>query len=100
MSNLVTTSYCDLVAGSQTRAGEFVSSVLSAIPTAIAKPILDYQRVNVQRDIIMSAIEANQRTREDIMETIRTLGKEGKLTPELMTMLFASYNQALIQLPF
>lgn len=99
MNNIVSNSYYDLVSTSSTGAGEFVSSVLGALPTAVAKPFLDYKRMTVQGDIITHAIEANQKTREDIMKTIRDLGMAGQLTSELAQLLFAAYNQALIQLP-
>ena len=72
---------------------------LSALPMAITRPLLEYRRLNAQVDVIMRAIEANEKTREDIMKTIRELGAAGQLTPELAPYLFAAYNQALIQLP-
>lgn len=100
MSNLVSKSYYDLISTPSSNVGEIVSSALSAVPTALAKPFLDYERVKTQGNIVMKAIDANQKTREDIMNTIRSLGMAGKLTPELSQRLFTAYNQALIQLPF
>lgn len=100
MNNLVTSSYYDLVPDGKTGGDGIVSSILNALPMAVTKPLLEYRRLNAQVDIIMRSIEANQKTREDIMKTIRELGAAGELTPELAQYLFAAYNQALIQLPF
>lgn len=98
MNNLVTNSYYDLVTGTKSSGDGIVSSILNALPMAVAKPLLEYRRMDVQVDIIMRAIEANEKTKEDIMKTIRELGAADKLTPELTQYLFAAYNQALIQL--
>ena len=99
MNNLVASSYYDLAPTTKASAEGIVSSVLSALPMAITRPLLEYRRLNAQVDVIMRAIEANEKTREDIMKTIRELGAAGQLTPELAQYLFAAYNQALIQLP-
>ena len=96
MNNKITPNSCYEMMPSSN--GNVVSSVLSALPMAIVRPLLEYRRMDVQIDIIIRAIEANERTREDIMKTIRELGTAGKLTPELTQYLFAAYNQALIQM--
>lgn len=83
MNNLVTSSYYDLAPTTKASAEGIVSSVLSALPMAITRPLLEYRRLNAQVDVIMRAIEANEKTREDIMKTIRELGAAGQLTPEL-----------------
>ena len=89
MNNKITPNSCYEMMPSSN--GNVVSSVLSALPMAIVRPLLEYRRMDGQ-------IEANERTREDIMKTIRELGTAGKLTPELTQYLFAAYNQALIQM--
>ena len=91
MNNLVTSSYYDLAPTTKASAEGIVSSVLSALPMAITRPLLEYRRLNAQVDVIMRAIEANEKTREDIMKTIRELGAAGQLTPELAQYLFAKH---------
>ena len=100
MNNLVSGNCYNLTSGIQNGGDGLFSSFLSALPMAVAKPVLEYRRLNAQTDIIIKAIESNEKTKEDIMKTIRELGESGNLTPELVQYLFAAYNQALIQMPF
>ena len=72
-------------------------SVLSALPTAIARPFLEYRRIGAQAPVIIKALETNEQSLADIMKTIRELGIAGQLTPELTQYPFAAYNQALMQ---
>ena len=71
--------------------------VLSALPTALSRPFLEYRRIGAQASVIIKAMEMNEKSRADIMKTIRELGSAGQLTPELVQYLFAAYNQALMQ---
>ena len=100
MKDLVTRGFFDLESVRNSGAEGIVSSVLKSISTAIAQGNLEEAKIKGKIEIILKAIEANENTREDIMKTIRELGKAGQLTPELTQYLFAAYNQALIQLPF
>ena len=70
---------------------------LSALPTALSRPFLEYRRIGAQASVIIKAMEMNEKSRADIMKTIRELGSAGQLTPELVQYLFAAYNQALMQ---
>ena len=99
MNRLAKNNYYDLPTTTNASAEGFVSSFLSALPMAIAKPLLECRRLDAQVDLILRAIEANEKTREDILRTIRELAVAGQLTPELVQYLFAAYNQTLIQLP-
>lgn len=100
MKDLVTRGFFDLESVQNSGAEGIVSSVLKSISTAIAQGNLEEAKIKGKIEIVLKAIEANENTREDIMKTIRELGKAGQLTPELTQYLFAAYNQALIQLPF
>ncbi len=100
MKDLVTRGFFDLESVRNSGAEGIVSSVLKSISTAIAQGNLEEAKIKGKIEIVLKAIEANENTREDIMKTIRELGKAGQLTPELTQYLFAAYNQALIQLPF
>ena len=100
MKDLVTRGFFDLASVRNSGAEGIVSSVLKSISTAIAQGNLEEAKIKGRIEIVIKAIEANENTREDIMKTIRELGKAGQLTPELTQYLFAAYNQALIQLPF
>ena len=100
MKDLVTRGFFDLESVRNSGAEGIVSSVLKSISTAIAQGNLEEAKIKGRIEIVIKAIEANENTREDIMKTIRELGKAGQLTPELTQYLFTAYNQALIQLPF
>lgn len=100
MKDLVTRGFFGLESVRNSGAEGIVSSVLKSISTAIAQGNLEEAKIKGKIEIVLKAIEANENTREDIMKTIRELGKAGQLTPELTQYLFAAYNQALIQLPF
>lgn len=100
MKDLVTRGFFDLESVQNSGAEGIVSSVLKSISTAVAQGNLEEAKIKGKIEIVLKAIEANENTREDIMKTIRELGKAGQLTPELTQYLFAAYNQALIQLPF
>lgn len=100
MKDLVTRGFFDLESVRNSGAEGIVSSVLKSVSTAIAQGNLEEAKIKGKIEIVLKAIEANENTREDIMKTIRELGKAGQLTPELTQYLFAAYNQALIQLPF
>ena len=100
MKDLVTRGFFDLESVRNSGAEGIVSSVLKSVSTAIAQGNLEEAKIKGRIEIVIKAIEANENTREDIMKTIRELGKAGQLTPELTQYLFTAYNQALIQLPF
>lgn len=100
MKDIVTRGFFDLESVQNYGAEGIVSSVLKSISTAIAQGNLEEAKIKGKIEIVLRAIEANENTREDIMKTIRELGKAGQLTPELTQYLFTAYNQALIQLPF
>lgn len=100
MKDIVTRGFFDLESVQNYGAEGIVSSVLKSFSTAIAQGNLEEAKIKGKIEIVLRAIEANENTREDIMKTIRELGKAGQLTPELTQYLFTAYNQALIQLPF
>lgn len=100
MKDIVTRGFFDLESVQKSGAEGIVSSVLKSISTAIAQGNLEEGKIKGKIEIVLRAIEANENTREDIMKTIRELGKAGQLTPELTQYLFTANNQALIQLPF
>lgn len=70
-----------------------MSDILSAIPSALAKPILDYQRTKAQRELCAIAIAARRRERAEILRTMQILAKYGQLTPELSQQLMVAYHQ-------
>lgn len=100
MKDLVTRNFFDLESDRNAGSNGIVSSVLMSISRVFGYHSLEEEKIKGQIEIVIRAIEANENTREDIMKTIRELGKAGQLTPELTQYLFAAYNQALIQLPF
>ena len=75
-----------------TTIGSLASELLSAIPYALARPILDYQRTNKQADLIKAALEAWKQERADILATMRVLAQYNQLTPELNQMLMVAYG--------
>lgn len=71
----------------------YTSDLLSAIPLAIAAPILSYQRTKAQKEIIIKQIESNRAERVEIMRTMRELARLGQLTPEVTQQLLVAYYQ-------
>ena len=81
-----------LSTSNNTTIGSLASELLSAIPYALAKPILDYQRTKKQADLIKTALEARKQERADILATMRVLAQHNQLTPELYQMLMIAYG--------
>lgn len=75
-----------------TTIGSLASALLSAIPYALAKPILDYQRTKEQADLMKVALEVRKQERADILATMRVLAQYGQLTPDLYQMLMVAYG--------
>ncbi|EEQ61969.1 hypothetical protein CBFG_05681 [Clostridiales bacterium 1_7_47FAA] len=71
----------------------FVNDLISAVPMAIASPILAYQRTKAQKKLAEIAIEARKCERDEILHTMRVLAKYGALTPELSQQLMVAYYQ-------
>lgn len=69
------------------------SDILSAIPMALASPILSYQRTKEQARLTELAIEARRLERSEIMKTMRVLAENGALTPEITQYLMVAYYQ-------
>lgn len=96
MNEIINNHPNHLVVGNMSGDGIFLSA-LSALPTTLSRPFLEYRRIGAQASVIIKAMEMNEKSRADIMKTIRELGSAGQLTPELVQYLFAAYNQALMQ---
>lgn len=84
----------------------FVAELLAAVPYALAKPILDYQKIRTQEKLYSIAIETRKQERlysiaievrkqerADIMQTMQILAQYGQLTPELSQQLMTAYYQ-------
>lgn len=96
MNELMSTrgSYGDLSVYSGTASvNGFVAELLAAVPYALAKPILDYQKMKTQGKLYAIAIETRRQERADIMKTMQVLAKYGQLTPELSQQLMTAYYQ-------
>lgn len=72
--------------------GGFAQELLSAIPFALAAPILAYQTRKVQQKLIEISIAAKRSERLEILKTIQILAKYGQLTDELSRQLMIAYN--------
>mgnify|MGYP006987438192 CR=1 FL=1 len=95
MNNLVTHNFFD--SGFDRNAGSNrISFVLTSISKVLGYRSLEEAKIKGQLEIALRTIEVNANTREDIMKTIRELGKAGQLTPELAQYLFTAYNQVLM----
>jgi len=70
---------------------DFAQGLLSAIPMALASPILDYQKVKEQSRLLELAINAQTKNRADIMSTIRALAADGQLSSDKFQTLMAAY---------
>lgn len=75
--------------------GNLVSDILSALPSCIAKPFLDYQRTKSQKELLEFAIQAKRMEKEKILETMQVLAKYDQLTPELSDWLMQAYMQPI-----
>lgn len=73
--------------------GGFVTELLSSIPSALARPILDYQRMKTQESLMKLALEAKKAERIEILKTMRVLAEKGQLTPEISQALLSAYYQ-------
>lgn len=71
----------------------FVAELLAAVPYALARPILNYQKTKAQEKLYAIAIETRRQERADIMQTMQVLAKYGQLTPELLQQLMTAYYQ-------
>lgn len=76
-----------------------LTAILSALPSAIASPFLEYQRTRAQKQSLMIAMEAKKVERMEILRTIRVLAQCGQLTKELSDVLLSAYYQAPILYP-
>lgn len=74
----------------------FCTDLLSSIPLALAKPILNYQKTKGQIELCKNAIEAKHLERKEILYTMQVLARHGQLTPEIFQQLMVAYTQ----LPF
>lgn len=70
----------------------FAQEFLSAIPLALAAPILAYQKTRAQAKLLEIAVEAKRRERTEILRTMQILAKYGQLTDELSRQLMIAYN--------
>lgn len=70
----------------------FAQEIISAIPLALAAPILSYQKTKEQAKLLEIAIEAKRRERSEILKTMQILAKYGQLTDELSRQLMIAYN--------
>ena len=52
-------------------------SVLSALPTAIARPFLEYRRIGAQAPVIIKALETNEQSLADIIRRFGNLASLG-----------------------
>lgn len=75
------------------------TELLSSIPSALARPLLEYQRTKEEARLVELAIKAKQVERVEILKTIRVLAENGQLTPEISQTLLCSYYQAPIYYP-
>ena len=98
MKNIIERGYDEIVTRS-CEGESILGTVAGAIPSGLAKPLLDHQRIKYQKELIEKVIEANKQTKADLMHTLRELASQGQLTPEIVGHIFAAYNQALIQYP-
>lgn len=73
--------------------GNLLSDILSALPSSIAKPFLDYRRMKGQQELLELAICTKQLEKEKILETLQVLARYDQLTPELSNMLMRAYIQ-------
>ncbi len=69
------------------------SDMLSAIPLALAAPILAYQKTKAQKELLSILIEAKRQERSEILKTMQVLASHGQLTPELSQQLMVAYYQ-------
>lgn len=72
--------------------GTFTSGVLSAVPLALAKPILDYHYTDVQANLLKTALETRRQERADILGAMCELARHSQLTPELYQMMMTAYG--------
>lgn len=94
MSNLLTSNQGSgeiLPYSPGTGEGGIVQAILSAIPSALAAPILAYQRTKAQKELVEVAIQARRAERCEILKTMCFLAKLGQLTPELSQQLMVAY---------
>lgn len=73
--------------------GFIANDMLSAIPLALAAPILAYQKTKAQRELVSILIEAKRQERSEILKTMQVLASHGQLTPELSQQLMVAYYQ-------
>ena len=69
------------------------SNFVNDLISAVASPILAYQRTKAQKKLAEIAIEARKCERDEILHTMRVLAKYGALTPELSQQLMVAYYQ-------
>lgn len=69
--------------------------LLSAIPLALAAPVLEYQKTRSQAKLLEISIQARYQERTEILRTIQILAKYGQLTEELSCGLLIAYNTHL-----
>ena len=69
------------------------SDFLSAIPMAVAAPVLAYQQTKAQERVLISVIEAKQEERKEILKTMRELASNGELTSERFQLLMVAYSE-------
>ena len=72
--------------------GEFTQDFLSAIPLALASPILVYQKTKAQAKLLEITVEARRAERMEILRTVQILAKYNQLSDELFVLLMAAYN--------
>ena len=81
----------DLVAS--VGANRIGSDFLSAIPMAVAAPVLAYRQIKGQEEVLISMIKAKQEERKEILKTMRELASNGELTSEKFQLLMLAYSE-------
>lgn len=67
--------------------------ILSAIPLALAAPLLAYQKTKAQKELMAVLIEARRQERSEVLKTMQVLASHGQLTAELSQQLMVAYYQ-------